>query len=255
MAFNEKELAKLDIPKKQLERLRSKKILLGHQSVGNNIIEGIKHLANHNPELGLNVELIHSPDDFDQPLLGHFLVGKNGDPKSKCDSFKEIMDSGIGNKVDIAFFKLCYVDIHGTTDLRDITDYYVKTMEYLKNKYSNVTFIHVTIPLTAISEDFKTKVKSLIKKIMKKSHLVYAANIQRNKYNNLIYYHYYDKDPIYDLAAIEYTWPNGHQQSFMHSGKAYYSLVPIYTYDGGHLNDLGQIQAAKALLKQLSDIN
>ena len=255
MTFNENKLSILNVPKEQLEKLKSKKLLFGHQSVGNNIIDGIKKLMEKNTELQLNIKEANSPDVFSQPLFGHFSVGKNMDPKSKCDSFKEIMDSGVGEKVDTAFFKLCFVDIHENTNLKEIFDYYVNTMEYLKSKYPKVTFIHITTPLTAIPNDPKTKIKSLLKKILKKPDWVYTAIVQRNEYNNFILSKYQGKEPIFDLASTESTWPDGHRQSFTCNGKNYYSLVPIYTYDEGHLNNLGQIIAAKELIKLLCELN
>jgi len=255
MTFNENDLSQLNISQKKLDQLKSKRILLGHQSVGNNILDGIKKLMECNAGLHLTIQEVNSSDVFDQPLFGHFFVGRNTDPKSKCDSFKKMMDSGIGKNVDIAFFKLCFVDIQDTTNIEQVFDFYVETMEYLKNKYPEVTFIHVTTPLTTIPDDPITKIKSLMKRIIKKPDWVYTSLVQRNKYNNLLVANYGGKEPVFNLATIESTWPDGHTQKFTYHGENYYSLVPLYAYDEGHLNNYGQIQAAKALITSLCELN
>jgi len=248
---SEKELLHISLSNEQLALLQSKKVLFGHQSVGDNIIDGIEQLMKHNPELKLNIKQVNSPADFSNPVFGHFPVGKNTDPTSKCDSFRDFMDSGVGNQVDIACFKFCFVDIDENTDIEDIFAYYVKTMEYLKNKYPGVTFIHITVPLTATPSGFVTIMKSLIKKILNKPDWVYMANVRRNKYNDMLRKTYLGKEPLYDLAAIESKRPDGRVQCFTYQGKTYGSMAIIYTDDGCHLNSPGRVMAAKALLDML----
>ena len=47
-------------------------------------------------------------------------------------------------------------------------------------------------------------------------------------------------DPIFDLARAESTRPDGSRETFRYEGKDYYSLVPAYSSDGGHLSERGQ---------------
>ena len=253
MTFNKNDLSRLDISQEQLDQLKAKRILFGHQSVGNNILDGIKKLMECNLGLHLTIQEVNSPDVFDQPLFGHFSVGRNTDPKSKCDSFKKIMDSGIGDNVDIAFFKFCYVDINNNTDIYELFDYYVKTIEHLKTQYPKAIFIHVTVPLTTTPHNLKGKIKSNIRRILGRPNQFYIST-KRNNYNKLLSRKYHGKDPIYDLASIESTLPDGYQYTFFYNGETYKSLAPMYTHDGGHLNDLGQIIVAKSLIRFLCDL-
>jgi hypothetical protein len=48
------------------------------------------------------------------------------------------------------------------------------------------------------------------------------------------------RTPILDIAAIESTKPDGSRQSFELDGVTYFSMVPEYTTDGGHLNEIGR---------------
>ena len=255
MDYNVFEFTRLTLPEAQLEKLENTNILFGHQSVGNNIIDGLNTVINNNPEIRLNVQNIDSLASYRKPAFLHFAVGVNGDPKSKCDSFKKIMDSGIGESVDIAFFKFCFVDIGEDTNVEDVFNYYVNTMDYLKKQYPQVTFIHVTAPLTVIPDNVTTRIKSFIKRILRKPDWVYTSVVQRNRYNDLLRRKYSGKEPIYDLALLESTWPNGDLHSFIYNGSKYYSMVPIYTYDEGHLNNYSRINAAKALINLLASLN
>lgn len=248
------ELLKLSLTNAQLTRIQNLHILFGHQSVGENIIDGLKQLMEHNPLLQLRIQRVNTAVDCSNPVFGHFLVGSNTDPRSKCDSFKAFMDSGIGNRIDSAFFKFCFVDINENTNLEDIFSYYVETMEYLKNRYPRVTFIHVTTPLTTIPQDVRTQFKSFIKKILQRPDWVYLANVQRNKYNDMLRSKYLGKEPVFDLAAAESVRPDGSLQCFTYRGKTYSRMADLYSDDGGHLNNRGRIKAAKTLLEVLCSL-
>ena len=71
-------------------------------------------------------------------------------------------------------------------------------------------------------------------------------NINRNQFNEILRKEYEGKAPIFDLAKIESTYPDG---------KTSYSMVPDYTYDGGHLNETGRKKAAEQLLVLLANIS
>ena len=62
------------------------------------------------------------------------------------------------------------------------------------------------------------------------------------------------KKPLFDLAAIESTAPDGTRASFVRDGKTYYQMVSDYTHDGGHLNELGQKRVAEQLLVFLAGL-
>ena len=62
------------------------------------------------------------------------------------------------------------------------------------------------------------------------------------------------KEPLYDLAKIEATYPDGKVLSYSRHGKIQYTLIPTYTNDGGHLNEKGRRIAAAQLLILLADL-
>jgi len=240
-----------DIPETVWQRLSHKKIYFGHQSVGNNIIDGIKDIIKENSKIKLNIVKTNDPKMFTTPIFAHSPIGKNMDPISKINAFAKFMERGIGDKADFAFFKFCYVDITKNTDINQIFTYYKNTMKHLKEKYPKTTFIHITVPLTIVQTGFKV----WIKKIIGRPIGGYADNIKRNQFNEMLRNEYKNKEPIFDLALIESTFPDGTRCFFTDEGKTYYSLVPAYTHDGGHLNELGRKIVAEQLLILLAKLS
>lgn len=237
-----------DIKGEVFRVLANKKILFGHASVGNNIVDGIQEIMSADNRFEkINVQKLESDHHISVPGFYHFRVLKNGFPKQKIDHFKQMLiDNGLGNKVDIAFFKLCYVDIEEDANVKEIFDYYVSTMEDVKNKYPNLKILHATVSLYSHGKGIKGFIKRLIK--------TDNHNIKRNEFNEKLMEKYKNSDPIYDLAKVESTYPDGRRSTFKAKEKEYFSLANEYTYDGGHLNKLGRHQAAKNLLKLLSEV-
>lgn len=232
---------------KDMAKLRSKKIFFGHHSVGNNIIDGLKQIAAEDPRFKLDIQKDNKGYNFDHSLFAHAGVGQNMNPRSKCDDFLDWMKSGFGGKVDIAFFKFCFVDINSDSDPKEIFDYYRKTMEHLENAYPDMKFVYVTVPLMTRPGGTKNFVKRLIN-----YHNPDIANIKHCEFNQLLRSHYQGKKPIFDLAAVESTYPDGRRNGFNYKDKMCFSLIPEYTNDGGHLDELGRYRAAKELLLLLT---
>ena len=241
-----------DIPDSEWKKLSEKKIYFGHQSVGFNIIDGIKDVIKENPQIKLNIVETSDPSKFNTPLFAHSRVGKNIDPKSKIDAFANFMENGIGNMADIAFFKFCYVDVTARTDVERVFADYRNTISRLRESYPGTMLIHVTAPLTVTKTTFKTWIKKIIRK---KYIWEYDDNIKRNQFNELLKKEYNRKEPIFDLSKIESTFPDGTRSSFTKDGRAYYSLVSEYTHDGGHLNEKGRKIVAEQLLILLADLD
>lgn len=238
----------LKVEESAWEKLSKKKIYFGHKSVGYDIWAGIKDLLNENPNFPLNIKETHDPEDFIAPILAHSSIGENRNPFSKIDAFAEYMDSGIGDKADIAFFKFCYVDFSHPTDIDQVFTKYTSTLYTLKNKYPKTTFIHVTVPLMSR----ETGIKVFAKKVLGRKIRSAKENIYRSAYNAKLRKHYFGKEPIFDLAFIESMLPNGKRMSFEQDGEKIFQMAPQFTDDGGHLNNYGRKIVARYLIDFLT---
>jgi len=238
--------------------LAQEKIYFGHQSVGSNIIEGVEGLMTTNPQIKLKITKINKPSDFNNNNFAHSFIGKNFKPESKIKAFADYINKGIGDNVGIALFKFCHVDIARKTDIKKIYNDYKNTLTGLKASFPKTTFVHVTTPLTCEPAGFKgwiKQLKDMIKRIIGKRYFNDYDNIKRNQLNEMIRQNYQGKEPIFDLAKILSTFPNGKRSSFKYKGKTYYSLVPDYTNDGWHLNKNGARVSAEKLLLLLTNLS
>lgn len=239
-----------DVSKEAWQQLAGKRICFGHQSVGNNIIGGVESIEKENTDIQLNVVEMESWEGFHYPAFCHFKVGQNSDPISKNKDFSAVLDDGLGQQVDIAFYKYCYIDIREDAKVEDLFTAYRENMKNLTNKYPDVHFVHVTVPLTVV----QTGPRAWIKKVLGKNIGGYHDNIKRNEFNSLMRNEYKGKEPIFDLARIESTYPDGRRMTFRKNGESYFSLIPEYASDGRHLNEKGSKVVAEKLLILLAGL-
>ena len=239
-----------EVPASAWKKLAQKKIYFGHQSVGYNIIDGIRDIMKENQQIKLNIVETADESDFKWGVFAHSPIGENENPKTKIEQFEKLMEEGIGNKANLAFFKFCYVDIVSETDINTLFYDYKQTIERLKTKFPQTIFIHVTSPLMIV----QSGPKAWIKKIIGRPIGGYDDNIIRNQYNELLNKEYNSKEPIFDIAKIESTLPDGTMLTFKKDEKHYFTVVPEYTYDGRHLNETGRRKVAERLLLYLTEL-
>jgi lysophospholipase L1-like esterase len=177
-------------------------------------------------------------------------VGKNGDPKLKTDAFAALITEGLGDRVDIAFHKYCFADIYADTDIHEVFRHYKEVMARLQREYPRVTFVHVTTPLVVV----QAGPKAVIKKLLGRMPDHYADNMRREEYNDLMRQEFRGKEPLFDLAAIESTRPDGTREIIEFRGSRSFALFPGYSDDGAHLDDTGRRRVAGALLVALAEL-
>src|SRR2546421_6390993 len=133
-------------------RIAQERIYFGHQSVGANILEGVKQLADG---AGVPLRIIESPsaEGLAAGSIAHVFLAENGAPLRKLQSFKNALGEGAG--VDIALMKFCYVDVNGDTDATALFARYRATIAELRAKNPRTIFVHVTLPLTTVQTGWK----------------------------------------------------------------------------------------------------
>lgn len=237
-----------DVSPAQWATLASKKIYFGHKSVGQNIIEGLEDVMRVRPEVELNIRETTDPGDFAGPVFAHSPLGRNRAPLTKIAGFQELMESGLGNVVDIAFFKLCFVDIDHTTDIETLFAKYRETIQRLREEFPKLQILTWTVPLMSRPLGIKGRAKKLLGRLPWEK----EDNIKRNLYNEMLRKSF--GDSLFDLADCEATGPEGDKSYFVDDGKRYDLLKKAYTDDSGHLNEIGRQVIAIGLLKRLADL-
>ena len=241
-----------DVPRESWAKLAGKKIFFGHQSVGYNIVDGIADILDERDYIKLDIVEARGPAGFDKPVFAHAQVGRNTDPASKIESFREVMDAGVGDKVDIAFFKFCYVDIMRDSDPQEILDSYSAAINDLKDRYPKTRFLHVTVPVCSPSKGFKRNIKQSVKLLIGRPGVL-DDNMMRERYNKLLNDAYCGTEPFFDLALAESVNPDGFRCYAVKGAEKVHVMAPDYTDDGGHLNSRGRKKVAEQLLMILAE--
>jgi hypothetical protein len=239
-----------DVRASAWKALEGQKIYFGHQSVGENILAGAADILARHPEIRLNIVAVGDPPKIDGPTLAHGRVGENRNPKSKIETFKKLMEDGLADQVDMAFFKFCYVDVSKETDVDDLFRVYRTTMEKLMKEYPDTMFLHVTVPLVSKESTLRT----VAKKILGKTVRPYEENAARTAFNDRMRAVYGAGGRLFDLAKIESTRKDGSRLTYASGDDLIFALVPGYTDDGGHLNEAGRKLVGEQFLLFLSGV-
>src|SRR5688500_12416354 len=111
-----------------LQSVSQRRIFFGHQSVGGNVLDGLRDLAS---ESRIPVKIVQG-STLEGPGVLHEYVGENEKPLSKVRAFEMLMNGGLGSQVEIAFFKFCYIDFTPETDVVALFNEYRRTLDALK---------------------------------------------------------------------------------------------------------------------------
>jgi hypothetical protein len=240
------------LPDDFIRRLSRQTIYFGHQSVGYNILDGIRDIAREYPPLELNVVETTDLATVGTPVFAHSRIGRNGQPLSKLDGFSTVLRRNDTTRADVAFMKFCYVDFTEQTDIQGVFGRYVETFAELKLAFPDTTFVHMTVPLTGRPRGVDIQAKNLVKRLLGRRVASYKDNMQMTRFNDLLRAKYLGKEPVFDLASIESTHADGTRVVNREAGMSVYSLAPEYTFDGGHLNERGRRIVALELLRVLA---
>jgi hypothetical protein len=225
------------------QALEKKRVVFGHQSVGQNILNGIERLAARD---GVKIDIHEQRTGPAVKGIRHFLIGTNGDPMSKIRDFAAAIDAGAAQGAEIALLKLCYADFDATTDAKKVAEDYIASLESLAQMHPDTSFVAVTAPLMAV----QTGPKAWIKRLIGKQPSGLLDNAKRAEFNTLLRERYLAAGRLFDLARVE-SQSSGKSCMARVDGQAVEVLCPELTNDGGHLNERGQELVATAFVSSL----
>jgi hypothetical protein len=230
-----------------LAKVSRTKIFFGHQSVGMNVLDGIPGVYAARHMAAPPIEQDRTRPGQDGGFIDHTYIGENEQPLTKIQAFDAELRSGLGEQVDVAMMKFCYVDITTQTDVTALFARYRETMAALERDFPKVTFVHVTVPVMT-EPGLLSRLKSWLTRSSRNGP---AENAARERLNALIRREYAG-DHLFDLAAIESTAPDGSRSAGTYQDQRYYRLYDGYAADSGHLNDEGARVAAAAWLQAIA---
>jgi hypothetical protein len=230
-----------------LEAVARRAILFGHQSVGMNILDGVQMLAAREG-VALQVVDVSAAPVAAPRTLAHIFVGENSSPTTKLDGFARALGAMPPDAPDIALVKFCYVDFEPGTDSAALFARYQATVADLRARHPDTRFVHVTAPLSTV----QAGPKAWVKRLLGRSPYGLVENAKREDFNALLRKAYAGKEPVFDLALVESTLPDGTRSTVTLNGRTLPVLASPYTDDGGHLNEEGRLRAARELVAVLA---
>ena len=223
-------------------------VYFGHQSVGSGIVAGVEGVTQEHA-LPLRVVQTGEPATVTGPAFVHFLAGQNRDYASKNAAMLRLLESPTRAQRPVVVLKYCYLDINSRADPAMMFGAYRDTVDTIHAEHPDVTVVHATIPLTTVESAFKSGARHLFGRQTRRD-----AAVARHRYNELVRAEFKATEPIFDLAKVEATQPNGLLAGFTAGGYMIETLAPHNTNDGGHLSVRCQRATAEALLDVLSDV-
>ena len=222
------------IPQSYLNLAAQKNVVFDHHSIGGNIMTGMDTLQSQNPARYSFVSQFAPASSWFTTHhgtginIGEFQDGDNYYPDTKIAGFDTTIRGGIGNVVNIALMKFCFLDISDdAANGLSTWNSYRTMMTNLIATYPNTRFIWMTGALEqALSPAYINREKSLFNNALRQY-------VQSNG------------GVLYDLADIESHDPNG---NLIVDGQGYEALYSGYAQtQDHHLNSTGQQRTASAL--------
>jgi hypothetical protein len=211
-----------------LAALGSLRIVFGHQSVGENILDGLRDLAR---EAGVPLA-IATPEDTPSAGSGaviHARIGRNTEPLSKLEAFGPVVDAAATHgPVDVALLKFCYIDIDERTDVDGLFEAYRSTLDAVAARHPSTRVVPATAPLRHSAGGPGVWVRELLGRPNRSK----LDNLARHRFNERVRRHWAGR-ALFDLAAAEATGPDGRRETFRAAGMACDHLRSDYTDDGG----------------------
>jgi hypothetical protein len=227
----------------QWQRVAQMRVLFAHQSVGGNIVEGIRRAAEAK---GMPIAIEESRTALPGAGIQHFKVGHNENPEGKLVDFKAVFDAET-TPPDIALLKFCYIDFTDAVDPQQLAQHYIATLDGLARAHPGTRFVPMTSPLTTV----QTGPRAWVKRLLGKAPGGYAANARREVFNTAIRGHYASGGLLFDIAALESGNGRHHVDA---NGTRVETLDPALAADEGHLNASGRQLLGEALVTHLATV-
>jgi len=236
------------ISREQIERAAKWRVLFGHQSVGEEIVEGLSALL-----AGYRIACAVSRGQIRWARTGgqlvHCRIGTNGDPACKDAAFASILARTEQLAGVVILYKYCSADLSQESDVEQICADYTAHCTSIEQRYPGAICLPVTMPLTTAEPAWKAGIRTALGWGTER-----PLCQSRNHFNDLLRRRYGSGRAVFDLAEAESTRSDGTRSCFIFKGRPVYTLAAEYTFDGSHLNQLGRRVAATRLLTTLASL-
>ena len=233
-----------------LRVLARRRIYFAHQSVGAQLLDGVRQMLEAAPTVPLRIVEYGERGTWSRGTIVHDWVGTNGHPADKIADFAGAVRSGVGDAADLVSFKFCYADFDAGTPVLPLFERYGRTLAALRREYPRVAFVHTTVPLTTVQHG----APAIFARVRGPAPWGAVENAKRGEFNALMRASYGDGEPLFDLAALEATGSDGRPFFYRRADRDWPALPEGSTPDGGHLTRALQGWVARKWVEFLAEV-
>lgn len=223
----------------KLQSVSRARVFFAHQSVGQNVLDGVSVLALQSG-IRLRIEEGRGAAPVATPGIVHALAGKDGAPLTKLEAFAALLEEGAG-AAQLALLELSYADVTANTDIDALFAAFKKVHDALHGKFPATRFLAITVGLSTVGRGLQ----GMLKNKMASGAFGERENVKRHQLNALLRKQY--APAVFDLAAVQ-----AEPCSFEREGHSWPCLREELTDDGHHLNALGRKEAGRAFVEAVA---
>jgi hypothetical protein len=228
---------------KAWDAVQGHRLNFAHESVCQNVVDGIRELAETQP--GTQGDIIEScaPSTVNGPGIVRFAPEQKSESVSSNRDFPAVGDSCSVSASAIVAIKYCDVDV---TPSRDVPKFFGDDQVLVAEarlSHLPLMIAHAIVPLPSADTLNKATAQQVMGRDVRRD-----LDVNRNAYNALVRRAYSGTEPIFELANAESTLPDGARTFFMVDKDTGFTLAEQYTAAGGRPNDHGKWNDAVVML-------
>jgi hypothetical protein len=233
-----------DVDPARLRAIAARRVLLAHASLGQAMAAGVQHFVDTMDGVGVRVMRGVPPSDDRMAAIIALDHAAGTDARNQAAAFADAVTATLGSSGGIALFGYTASDVTETTDVDALFAAFRAATRDIEWLSPRVQFVPMTIPLTCSGEPTITR---LVTRSLGRD-VDFERNRRRNRFNRLLIDDFAGSNPVFDLARLQSTRPDGTRAFEFDGHELVYSLASEYTNADGGLNDAAQRMLAEQLL-------
>jgi len=237
-----------------LKAALKKRVLFVHDAVGADITgafaEAYRNAQLPEPQVAPWSQVMRTKS----PVFADAGAGRDGDTHAKLGTFAQLVNDAPQGSIDVALMDFSSADISADTDVAQVFNQYVATMDSLEGAHPGITFVYTTVPVTT-ENSWKQMDAGAVTGLLGATQPMWQSNIARERYNALVRQRYESSGKLFDIAALQARIKGNKVAAKQHESQTFYVMYPgIASSNGRRLNATGSVRLATELAQLIETV-